>query len=91
MKTRTKNVQLSARIDNRDMERKAKQATKFATSGNGVSVTLRLRGREAQFKDRAQQVLTSFLELTGAPSNKANPPQWNGLTLSTFIHPWEAG
>ncbi len=91
MKTKTKNIQLTARIDDRDMERKAAQAAKFATSGSGVSVTLRLRGRELQFKERAQQVLTKFLELTGAPSNKANPPKWNGMTLSTFIHPWEGG
>ena len=90
MKTKTKNVQLTARIDAADMERKAKQAAKFANNGNSVSVTLRLRGREDQFRERAQQVLSTFLELTGAPPQKTNEPKWNGATLYAFIHPWEA-
>jgi len=85
-----KNIQLTARIDARDMERKAKQAAKFANAGKGVSVTLRLRGREQQFKEKADEVLAAFMVLTGAPAGKVGAPKWNGSTLSAFISPWEA-
>tara|TARA_R110001632_G_C11029806_1_gene381723 strand:+ start:113 stop:394 length:282 start_codon:yes stop_codon:yes gene_type:complete len=88
---KNKTVQLTARIAENDMRRKAAQAAKFANKGLGVNVSLKLRGREEQHKDRAIQTLTTFLEATGTPSTKVSEPKWNSaLVLSTFIHPWEA-
>lgn len=69
--TGLKEVRLTAKIGDHDIEYKAKQAKEFFDRGNKVKVSMRLRGRENAFVDNALQVFDKFLQKTGLSYEKA--------------------
>ena len=58
-----KQVQISARAAQHDMEVKAKKVNEFLGEGHKVEIMLRLRGREKANKDWAKQKLVEFLKI----------------------------
>jgi len=61
-----KEMRLSFRIDNHDMETKAKRAKEFLAQGHLVRAFINLRGRENIFPDKAKETLTRFAEMANA-------------------------
>lgn len=57
-----KEIRLSAKIGDHDLEYKAKQAKEFFNQGNKVKVSMRLRGRENVFANEAFNVFKKFSE-----------------------------
>ena len=57
-----KEIRLSAKIGDHDIEHKAKQAKEFFDQGHRVKVSMRLRGRENVFVDNALLVFVKFAE-----------------------------
>lgn len=57
-----KEIRLTAKIGDHDIEYKAKNAREFFDQGNKVRVFMRLRGRENAFVDNAMQVFYKFAE-----------------------------
>lgn len=83
----SKRIQLRVNIQDRDLERKAKQASAFREKGLGVHVELKLNKREAHRTGDAMLVLNRFVSFSDVPEHKVNALKWNNLTLQTFIHP----
>lgn len=67
-KTETKNIRLSFRISEHDLEMRASQAEKFLAKENKIKVELILRGRERQYQQKAAEIVRNF-----AAKLKANP------------------
>jgi len=60
-----KEIRLSAKISEHDLEIKANKAKALATKGHKILVSLKLRGRENIFIDRAIQVIKKFADMVG--------------------------
>ncbi|PIR88599.1 MAG: translation initiation factor IF-3 [Candidatus Harrisonbacteria bacterium CG10_big_fil_rev_8_21_14_0_10_44_23] len=58
-----KQVQISVRAQQHDLETKVKRADKFLAEGNRVEILMRLRGRENKNMDFARNKLEEFLTL----------------------------
>ena len=58
-----KEIRLSAKIGDHDLEVKAQKAKELSEKGHKINVSLRLRGRENIFADRAVDVIKRFAEL----------------------------
>ena len=60
--TELKEIRLTAKIGDHDVEYKAKKAREFFDQGHKVKVSMRLRGRENVFVDHAIEVFHKFAE-----------------------------
>lgn len=60
-----KEIRLTFKIGDHDIDYKAKQARGFFDDGDKVKVSMRLRGRENAFGDVAMGVFQKFAEKTG--------------------------
>jgi len=63
--TELKEVRLTFKIGDHDIEYKSKQAKDFFEEGDMVKVSMRLRGRENAMVENALQVFQKFAEKTG--------------------------
>lgn len=61
-KTSLKEIRLSMKISEHDLMIKSKKASNFLEKGHRVKVSLRLKGREMQFRDKAFEVLEKLTE-----------------------------
>ena len=82
-----KNIRISVRIGQHDMETKARQADQFLTEGKKVKVEMLLRGREKANIEYAFGQLNKFLNLISAPREMEHPPKKMGGTLYTVMNP----
>lgn len=60
-----KEIRLTAKIGEHDIEYKAKNAREFFDDGDKVKVSMRLRGRENAFVDNAYLVFKKFANVAG--------------------------
>lgn len=60
-----KEIRLTAKIGDHDLEYKAKNAKEFFDDGDQVKVSMRLRGRENIFADQALGAFMKFAEMAG--------------------------
>lgn len=60
-----KEIRLSAKIGDHDLMVKANKAKELSEKGHKINVSLRLRGRENIFADRAVDVIRKFADLAG--------------------------
>jgi len=60
-----KEIKLSVKIEEHDLETKANHAKKFLQKGHRVRLALMLRGREMLFRDKVRPLFDSFTELAG--------------------------
>ncbi len=58
-----KEIRLSAKIGDHDLQVKANKAKELSAKGHKINVALRLRGRENIFADRAIDVIRKFADL----------------------------
>lgn len=60
-KVETKNVRLSIRISQGDIDFRIAQSIKFLSKNNKLKVDLVLRGREKQHFEKAREIITAFV------------------------------
>lgn len=84
-----KEIRLTFKISEHDMEYKAKQAKEFIEDGDKVRLTMRLRGRENIFGNEAQSVFYKFAEIAGLALE--NNPSRQGNQISAMLVPKKEG
>jgi translation initiation factor IF-3 len=82
-----KEVQLSATIEENDVQTKFKNAVKFLQDGDKVKVSLRFRGREKDYTARGREVMDKFAEVCSEVSTIDKKPTFEGRSLTMFLAP----
>jgi translation initiation factor IF-3 len=82
-----KQVQISARAAQHDLEIKLKQLEEFLGEGHQVDINVRLRGREKGMKDWAREKLEGFLKMIPpeVEYKRLSEPRFGGYGLSIQI------
>lgn len=66
-----KEIRLSLKIGEHDLQVKAKRANEFMEKGSKVRINLQLRGREMMFQDKAIVMMDRFRDIVGAEYEQA--------------------
>ena len=82
-----KEIQLSYRIDDHDLETKAKQARKFLEAGNKVKVVMKFRGREMSHMTIGKEVIERFAGSGADVGTIDKKPVLDGRYMSMMIVP----
>ena len=85
--TEVKEVRLSTFIEEHDLKTKANAAAKFIKAGDKVKVSLRLRGRERDYADRAKEVMVQFAEGLQDICTLEKEPKFEGRGLMMVLAP----
>lgn len=80
-----KGIRISFKIGQHDLDMRVKQAKKFLERGDRVKLEIILRGRENQYKDRAKDMLASFIEKIGDGAYQDGKISAAGNRLSLII------
>ncbi len=83
-KVGTKDVQLSLFIDGHDLERLRSRAEEFLHDGHQLRVRLPLKGRQMMRKDRAMELIKSFIASL-ENVKVVNEPQFQGRVLMAIV------
>ena len=83
----TKEVRLSATIEDHDIDVRYRQAVKFLQDGNKVKVSVRFRGREVTHASLGQDLLHRFAELCSECSKVEKQPKLEGRQMLMFLAP----
>lgn len=78
-----KEIRLTAKIGDHDIEYKAKNAREFFDQGNKVKVSMRLRGRENIFFENALGAFKKFAEVAGL--DYESPPHRAGNLITAML------
>lgn len=82
-----KEVRLSTFIEEHDIQVKANTAIKFLKDGDKVKVSLRLRGRERDYAQKAFDVMNSFAESISEYAVVDKKPKFEGRGITMFLSP----
>ncbi|MBQ9832226.1 MAG: translation initiation factor IF-3 [Clostridia bacterium] len=80
-----KEIRLSATIDTRDMEVKAKAAIKFLQNKDKVKVSIRFRGRQAKHGDIGLDVMDAFYEMVKDYAAVDKPAKQEGRNMFMIL------
>ena len=83
----TKEVQLSATIEENDVLTKAKMAIKFLQGGDKVKVSIRFRGRQITHSEIGLKVMTDFAERCKEVSMVERRPLMDGRHMIMILAP----
>jgi translation initiation factor IF-3 len=82
-----KEVWLSATIDDGDLKRLAGRAAQFVKEGNRVKASIRLKGRQQAYPDRAVNIIKEFIEFAGENIQVEKAPMQEGRNIYTILAP----
>ena len=82
-----KEIQLSPNIDIHDVNVKMKKAQQFLTAGNKVKVSLRFRGREMGYADKAHKIFLDFARDLEELATIESPPKREARSMIMFLAP----
>lgn len=82
-----KEIRMSVRVEEHDIQVKAKNAIKFLTQGNRVKITIRFRGREMAYTEQGKAVLLDFANRLKDYGNIDKNPKLEGRSMSVFMSP----
>ena len=82
-----KEVQLSATIEENDVNIKAKNAIRFLQDGNKVKVSIRFRGRQIAHSDIGLKVMQDFIERTKEYCTVERRPMIEGRNMLMILVP----
>ena len=82
-----KEVQLSATIEENDIQTKAKAAVKFLQSGDKVKVSIRFRGRQITHSEIGLKVMQNFAERCAEVSSVERRPAMDGRHMIMILAP----
>jgi len=80
-----KQVQISAREAEHDLQRKAQKVNEFMAEGNIVEIQLTLRGREKAHKDWALQKLKGFMKIIDSGHKVIFEPKYGFRGFTTQV------
>lgn len=85
---KTKELRLSAKIQDHDLNTKANKAKDFLKDDNKVKISLRLKGREMGHKGIAFDVVEKFIDFVGRDNcNVAKEATFEGRIITAVIEP----
>jgi len=82
-----KEVQLSATIEENDVQTKAKNAIKFLQGGDKVKVSIRFRGRQITHSEIGLKVMQDFIERTKEVATVEKRPSLDGRHMIMILGP----
>ena len=82
-----KEVRMQPKIDDHDLEFKAKHVKEFLEEGNKVKVTIRFRGRELAHTEIGEDVLKSVLGVIEGAYVMEKLPSMEGRFMSMILSP----
>lgn len=85
-----KEVRLSSNIEDHDLNVKAKNAEKFLKEGDKVKVTIRFRGREADYTHFGEENLKRFAEKLTEVGLIEKEPKLEGKNMIMILSPKKA-
>ena len=86
-KTEMKTIRLSLRIDEHDLEVKAKRTKEFLEDGNSVKVSLMFKGREAAHENLGMEKIKAFLEKVKEVAAIESPAKKQGNSINMVLIP----
>lgn len=85
-----KEVRLSPNIEEHDINIKSNNARKFLVGGDKVKVTVRFRGREADYTYIGQKILDDFLSKIKDVCSIEKPAKLEGKNMTIVLAPKKA-
>jgi len=85
-----KEVRLSPNIEEHDIEIKAGNARKFLLAEDKVKVTVRFRGREADYSHTGRKILEIFLSMVEDVCVVEKAPKMEGRNMTMILAPKKA-
>jgi len=82
-----KEVRLSPKIDDHDLDTKGRQAAKFLGEGDKVKLTVRFRGREMAHTDIGMGLLVQLAEQLRSSGTVELAPKMEGRAMSMVVAP----
>lgn len=82
-----KEVRLSVKIEEHDLNLKSKNAYKFLTEGNKVKASIRFKGRQQKYKEDGIEVLTKFADTLTEVGDIEKAPSLEGRTMIMIVSP----
>ncbi len=86
-----KEIRMSVRVEEHDLDVKARNCIKFLKQGNRVKVSIRFRGREMAYTDRGKEVLNDFVNRVSEYGTVDRKPKLEGRNMSIFLTPKKVG
>ena len=83
----TKEVRLSATIEDHDIDVKYRQAIKFLQDGNKIKVTIRFRGRQISHSEIGAEVMQEFAERIKDYGTVERRPLVEGRNMTMMVAP----
>lgn len=80
-----KEVRLSAKIDEHDLDFKIKSAQKFLSEGNKVKASIRFKGRQKKYMEDGSEVFSRFSEQLKEVGVVEKAPLLDGRTMIMII------
>ena len=81
---------LISKIEEHDIMIKATNARKFLLDGNKVKITVRFRGREADYSHVGDKILANFAEKLSEVSSIEKPAKLEGRNMIMILAPKKA-
>lgn len=82
-----KEVRLSPKIDDHDIDTKTRMAKRFLEEGDKVKLTVRFRGRELAHPNIGRDVLEQVRQLLGENIVVEVPPKMDGKAMTMIVSP----
>ena len=82
-----KEIRVTPKIDDHDIETKVKSASKFLADGDKLKLTVRFRGRELAHPDRGRVLLMQIAERLKEHGSVERTPLLEGRSMSMVMNP----
>lgn len=87
IETQNKEIRLTVKIGEHDLDTKARKAREFILAGDRVKVSLKFKGREIVYLDQGQATLNRFYEKVADIAQVEKEPKLNTRFLDMYIVP----
>lgn len=85
-----KEIRLSVKIEEHDLEVKIRNANKFLLEGNKVKASIRFKGRQQKYTMDGTDVLSRFAEAVKEVGTVEKAPSLDGRTMAMILSPKKA-
>jgi len=82
-----KEVRMAPKIDDHDLQTKARQAQRFLESGDKVKVSVLFRGREMLHQDIGRRLLVQMIQQLEGTGTVEQDPRMEGRSMSIILAP----
>ncbi|MCR1897759.1 translation initiation factor IF-3 [Irregularibacter muris] len=82
-----KEIRMSARVEEHDMDVKARNCQKFLQNEDKVKVSVRFRGREMAYTDIGKEILVKFAEKVSDVGVIEKRPKLEGRSMVMYLTP----